>query len=192
MTAIYLVLDMQNDLVHADGPLGNGPLAAEVARNGVLSTTARAIGKAREAGTQIGFVRVAFSEDFKECPENSPFFGAVRRAGLLILGSWGAEMHESLDVRPSDIQIVKHRVSPFYGTALELLLRQRRVDRIYCSGVSTQAVVQALVRDAHDRDFEVVLLADACAAHSPAEHASSIASLGRFCRVSTVDEADFR
>ena len=30
MTSLYLVLDMQNDLVHADGPNGAAPLGAQV------------------------------------------------------------------------------------------------------------------------------------------------------------------
>ena len=64
--------------------------------------------------------------------------------------------------------------------------------RIYCSGVSTQAVVQATVRDAHDRDYEVILLEDACAAHSDEEHANSIGSITRFCtKVVTTDSVEF-
>jgi nicotinamidase-related amidase len=52
-------------------------------------------------------------------------------------------------------------------------------------------VVQATVRDAHDRDFDVVVLEDCCAAHSAQEHANSIQSLGRFCRVVDSSAPDF-
>ncbi len=86
---------------------------------------------------------------------------------------------------PGDFQVVKHRVSPFYSTTLEAQLRALGVTRIYCSGVSTQAVVQATVRDAHDRDYDVVLLEDACCAASLEEHRNSIGSVSRFCRVAT-------
>ncbi|MBV8621773.1 MAG: cysteine hydrolase [Curvibacter sp.] len=191
MTAAYLVLDMQNDLVHTDGPNGKSPLGQEVAARGVLARTAQAIARARQAGLRIGFVRLGFSADYRECPVNSPVFGGVAKAGLFRQGAWGAQIHETLDVRPEDIQVVKHRVSPFYGTALEMQLRALAVRRIYCSGVSTQAVVQALVREAHDRDFEVVVLEDCCAAHSAEEHANSIGSLRRFCQVTRLDELCF-
>lgn len=191
MTAIYLVLDMQNDLVHADGSNGKSPLGYEVARRNVLPKTAQAIAKARQAGIRVGFVRVGFSSDHRECPANSPVFGGVPKAGLFRLGSWGTEIHESLEVRSEDVQVVKHRVSPFYCTTLEMQLRALAVSRIYCSGVSTQAVVQAAVRDAHDRDFEIVLLEDCCAAHSSEEHANSIASIGRFCQVTSLDQVTF-
>ena len=88
---------------------------------------------------------------------------------------------------PQDLQIVKHRVSPFYATTLEAQLRANAIGRIYCSGVSTQAVVQATVRDGHDRDYEMIALEDCCAAHSAEEHRNSMQSLGRFCRVTTSD-----
>jgi nicotinamidase-related amidase len=191
MNSIYLVLDMQNDLVHAEGPNGKSALGHEVAARGVLEKTAQAIAKARPAGVRVGFVRVGFSSDYRECPVGSPVFGGAPKAGLFKLGAWGTQIHESLGEHPEDVQVVKHRVSPFYSTTLEAQLRALDVKRIYCSGVSTQAVVQATVRDAHDRDFEVVVLEDCCAAHSAQEHANSIGSLGRFCRVTSSDEVDF-
>ena len=71
------------------------------------------------------------------------------------------------------------------------MLRANAIERIYCSGVSTQAVVQATVRDGHDRDYAMVLLEDCCAAHSAEEHRNSIGSLGRFCKVTTSTDVDF-
>ena len=57
--------------------------------------------------------------------------------------------------------------------------------RIYCSGISTNAVVQAAVREGHDRDYEMVLLEDCCCALSAEEHESAIKLLQRFCRVTS-------
>ena len=183
MKSLYLVLDMENDLVHTDGPSGKSPMGALVVSRKIVPLTAAAIAKARAAGVMIGFVRVGFSADYKECPPSSPIFSPARQNGLFKLGGWGAEIHPDLPVKPEDIQVVKHRVSPFYSTNLEVQLRAKGIERIYCSGVSTQAVVQATVRDGHDRDYEMIVLEDCCAAHSEAEHANSIASLGRFCKV---------
>lgn len=63
--------------------------------------------------------------------------------------------------------------------------------KIFCSGVSTQAVVQATVRDGHDRDYEMVVLEDCCAAHSAEEHNNSIGSIRRFCKVTTTGDVSF-
>ncbi|HEY9280873.1 MAG TPA: cysteine hydrolase [Eoetvoesiella sp.] len=189
--SIYLVLDMENDLVHDDGPSGKGPMGDQVRARQIIAKTSKAIKKAREAGVLVGFVRVGFSPEYPECPPASPIFSGAPKNGLFKLGEWGTEIHPDLDKQVGDIDVVKHRVSPFYSTTLEAQLRAQNVQRIYCSGVSTQAVVQATVRDAHDRDYEVVLLEDACAAHSTEEHANSIGSIGRFCKVETTDTVVF-
>lgn len=191
MTSIYLILDMQNDLVHADGPNGKSPLGEQVRERRVLEHTAAALKKARAAGIAVGFVRVGFSEGYPECPKNSPMFSGAPKAGLFQLGKWGTQIHESLEQRTGDVQVVKHRVSPFYSTTLMAQLGAQGVDRIYCSGVSTQAVVQATVRDGHDRDFEMVLLEDCCCAASAQEHANSLGSIARFCRTTTSAEVAF-
>jgi nicotinamidase-related amidase len=191
MKSIYLILDMQNDLVHQDGPNGNSPLGAQVRSRDVVARTAAALERARAAGIAVGFVRVGFSADYHECPKQSPVFGGAPKAGLFKLGGFGTEIHPDLAQRPGDIQVIKHRVSPFYSTTLMAQLRAADIGRIYCSGVSTQAVVQATVRDAHDRDFDVVVIEDACCAHSAEEHVNSMQSIARFCRAMTSATVDF-
>jgi len=188
MTSLYLVLDMQNDLVHPDGPNGSGPLGEQVRARNVIANTARAIERARAAGMKVGFVRVGFSAGYPECPPKSPVFGGAPKAGLFKLGQWGTEIHPDLEQRDGDVQVVKHRVSPFYSTTLEAQLRALGVDTLYVSGVSTQAVVQAAVRDAHDRDYAVHVLEDCCAAHSAQEHENSMGSIARFCTITNSHE----
>jgi nicotinamidase-related amidase len=192
MKSVYLVLDMQNDLVSEDGPNGKSPLGAQVRERGIVDKTAKAIEKARAAGLAIGFVRVGFSPGYAECPAGSPVFAPAKANSLFKLGTPGTEIHAKLGRRDGDWLITKHRVSPFYATDLEAYLRANGIQRIFCSGVSTQAVVQATVRDGHDRDYTMVLLEDCSAAHSAEEHKNSIGSLGRFCSVTTSDQVDFK
>lgn len=183
MKSIYLVLDMQNDLIHPEGASGKSPMAEQVQSREIIARTAAAIATARAKGIPVAFVRVAFSDDHREANPASQVFGPIAKNGILKLSQWGSAVHEALAPQAQDWEIIKHRVSPFYNTCLELLLRREGIERIYCSGVSTQAVVQATVREAHDRDFDVVLLEDCCAAHSAEEHTNSVASISRFCRV---------
>ena len=191
MNSVYLVLDMQNDLVADDGANGKTPLGEQVRSRGVVEKTAAAIEKARAAGAAIGFVRVGFSANYAECPAGSPIFGPAKANGLFRLGTKGTEIHPRLGMRAGDWLVTKHRVSPFYATDLDAYLRANGIQRIFCSGVSTQAVVQATVRDGHDRDYAMVLLEDCCAAHSAEEHRNSIGSLGRFCKVITSSQVEF-
>jgi nicotinamidase-related amidase len=189
--SIYLVLDMENDLVHVDGPNGKAAYGEQARARRIVENTRRALDKARAAGLRAGFVRVGFSADYRECPPNSPIFSAARKNGIFKLGEWGTQIHPDLGQQPGDFDIVKHRVSPFHGTNLEVILRTHGVRRIYCSGISTNAVVQAAVREGHDRDYEMVLLEDCCCALSTEEHESAIKLLQRFGKTTTSTEVVF-
>jgi nicotinamidase-related amidase len=189
--SIYLVLDMMNDLVNADGPNGNGPYGQQVRERRILENTRAAIDKARAVGVPIGFVRVGFSSDYRECPPSSPIFSKAHENGIFKLGEWGTETHPYLAQQPEDFNVVKHRVSPFYATSLEAILRANNINKIYCSGISTNAVVQAAVRDGHDRDYSMVVLEDCCCGTSSEEHSIAIKSLKRFCLITTSTDVEF-
>ena len=191
VNSIYLVLDMENDLVHADGPNGKAAYGEQVRSRRLIENTRKAIDKARAAGIAVGFVRVGFSPDYRECPPNSPIFSGARKNGIFKLGEWGTQVHPDLGQQPGDLDIVKHRVSPFYSTTLEASLRAKGITRIYCSGISTNAVVQATVREGHDRDYEMVVLEDCCCGLSMEEHEHAIKSLQRFCKITNSNDVVF-
>lgn len=191
MRSIYLVLDMENDLVAEEGPNGKGPLGAQVRARSIIPRTAAAIAKARAAGLPIGYVRVGFSPDYREAPSTSTIFSGAKQHGLFKLGTWGTEVHKELAPQAGDFDIMKHRVSPFYGTSLEPILRAHGIQRIFCSGVSTVAVVQGTVRDAHDRDYVCTVLEDCCACPTEEDHVAAIRALQRFATFTTSDAVDF-
>lgn len=191
MRSIYLVLDMENDLVAEEGPSAKGPLGAQVRTRGIIPRTAAAIAKARAAGVPVGYVRVGFSVDYREAPTTSVIFNGARQHGLFKLGTWGTEVHRDLAPQPGDFDIVKHRVSPFYATSLEAILRAHGIRHIVCSGVSTVAVVQGTVRDAHDRDYVCTVLEDCCASATAEDHEAAIRALQRFATFTTSDAVAF-
>jgi nicotinamidase-related amidase len=179
---LFLVMDMMNDLVDENG-FNAKTYGVQVKERGVLENTAQAIAAARSAGVAIGYVRVGFSADYRECPPASPIFSGARKNGIFKLGTWGTEVHQSIAPQEGDFDIVKHRVSPFYATSLEAILSANRIERLILSGVSTNGVVHSGAREAHDRDFEVVIFEDCCAGVTPDEHAHAIACLGRFAKI---------
>jgi nicotinamidase-related amidase len=176
---LFLVMDMMNDIVAEDG-FNAQTYGVQVKERGVLANTGAAIAAARAAGAKIGYVRVGFSPDYREAPAASPIFSGARKNGIFQLGTRGTEVHPSIAPEPQDFDIVKHRVSPFYGTALEPILRANGIERIVMCGVSTNGVVHSGAREAHDRDYEVVILEDCCAGVTPDEHMHAIACMGRY------------
>ncbi|MGE3149015.1 MAG: cysteine hydrolase family protein [Pseudorhodoplanes sp.] len=183
--SFLLVLDMTNDFVNANRPAAQGPIpfaaaCDEAVRRGIVRATAQAIARARDAKVPIGYVRVGFSPDYRECSRQSPMFRKLIGTTILQLGTWGTEVHPDLAPKPGDYDIVKHRVSPFYATKLEPILRTLRVSRLYLCGVSTTGAVQSAVKEGHDRDYECVLIEDCCAASSQDEHDSAVAGMSRY------------
>jgi len=191
MNSIYLVLDMINDLVHEDGPNGKKGYGPILARRNTIANTAEALRKARAAGIRIGYVRVGFSPDYRECPPTSKIFQGAKRAGLFRLGTWGTEIHPALKPEAGDYDIVKHRVSPFYATSLEAILGANGVRRLYTSGVSTSGAVLSLAKEGHDRDYEIIVLEDCCAALTDEQHASVIEQMQRIATITTSKDVAF-
>ena len=185
---LFLVMDMENDIVAEDG-FNAKTYGVQVKERGVLANTAAAIANARAAGALVGYVRVGFSADYRECPPASPIFSGARANGIFKLGTPGTEVHPALAPQPQDFDVVKHRVSPFYATSLEAILRANGVERIVMCGVSTNGVVHSGAREAHDRDYEVVILEDCCAGVTPDEHMHAVACLGRYGSI--VQSTDF-
>lgn len=187
---LFLVMDMMNDLVAEDG-FSAATYGVQVKERDVLESTRKAIAAARAAGARVGYVRVGFSPDYREAPEASPIFSGARKNGIFQLGTWGTEVHPALAPEEGDFDIVKHRVSPFYATSLEAILRANKIERIVMCGVSTNGVVHSGAREAHDRDYEVVILEDCCAGVTPEEHEHAIACLGRYGTIVAAQEFDW-
>ena len=139
----------------------------------LLSRAASAIATVRRAGGHVGYVRVAFEDaDFQAIPPTSRM-GA--RAGTSATAfhndSPATAVHDRVAPEPGDIVVRKVRVGAFSTTDLDAQLRERGVDTLILAGISTSGVVLSTVRDASDRDYRVLVLADATADREPDVHA---------------------
>ena len=62
----------------------------------------------------------------------------------------------------------------FYQTSLDLLLRNRHVDTLFVCGVTTEVCVHTTVREANDRGFRCIVVADCCGSYFPEFHATGL------------------
>ncbi|WP_066740719.1 isochorismatase family cysteine hydrolase [Cupriavidus sp. D384] len=186
MQTALIVLDLINDIVHAQGKLAGSGTAAQAAARNLVAASNAVIAHARAHQWPVIFVKVGFSENYAEHPKDSPVFGKAKAAGALTLGGWGTAFVDGLDVQAADSVVTKHRVSAFYGTGLETILRARHVDRLILTGISTNWAVEATAREAHDRDYQVIVVEDACAARSEDDHRHALKNLGAIGTVTTV------
>jgi nicotinamidase-related amidase len=160
-----LVMDYQPGII---GRLEDGDALVARARE--------AIAVARAAAATIGYVRVAFTdEDFDALPDDAPMarIKAMPREHMHA-DSPATQVDERVAPVEGDIVVRKTRVGPFLTTDLDQQLRARGIDTLLLAGISTSGVVLSTVRDAHDRDYRLYVIADATADPLPDVHAALI------------------
>lgn len=86
---------------------------------------------------------------------------------VLQKGSWGAAIVEDLNVQPDDIFVDKYRMSGFWDTPLDSILRNLRVDTLLFAGVNMDQCVMATLQDANALGYNCILLEDCSATTSP-------------------------
>ena len=89
----------------------------------------------------------------------------LRESGLRE-GSWGTKTISELgvSVEKNDWFVRRNRMSGFYGTRLEGLLRNLGRDTVLISGVVTMSCCESTARDASFRDYRTIVLSDLCGA----------------------------
>jgi serine/threonine protein kinase len=81
------------------------------------------------------------------------------------LGEVGATAVSTVTLAPKEGEIVitKHRVSPFTGTDLAMILRANDIDTMVLYGIATSGVVLSTLLEAADADFRPAVIKDCCA-----------------------------
>jgi len=181
-----LVIDFINEIVDEKGKLSGKGYVSFIRENGTFEKLNEAIAKFRTANLPIIFVRLAFKDDYSDQPKSSPVFGKAHEFGILSDGTWSTEVHTSVDKKDSDTVIVKNRVSAFHNTGLTKMLRDKGVTDVYICAVATDLAGEAAARSAHDDDFRVTVISDACAAANSADHQKSLSFLPKIATVTSV------
>lgn len=182
--AALVIIDMQRDFLEPGGfgaALGNDVslLAAAVApcRSVLLG--------ARAAGMLVIHTREGHRPDLSDAPPAKVERGdPARRIGapgpmgrILIRGEAGHEIVPALSPLPDEPVIDKPGKGAFYQTDLDLMLRNRGVETLLVAGVTTEVCVHTTVREANDRGYRCLVLADACASYFPEFHEVGLAMI---------------
>jgi nicotinamidase-related amidase len=174
-----LVIDIQRDFAAPGGfshRAGGDLSTMEPAIDAIL----RIIPAARGAGLTLAFMRVITREetDPEVLVRLMDRRGRSGGAALCRAGTPGAEYYR-VTPEPGDIEIEKIRFDSFMETDLDRQLRARGIDTLIVTGVSTDCCVDSTARSAFQRDYDVFVVTDACAASSPYLHHGALAALER-------------
>ena len=180
-----ICIDFINEMMSSDGKL-SGKGYVSFADNKKSFEKIKTLQKFfRDKDWNIVHVRVGFDSDYKLQPKSSPLFGKADQFDALKIGTYGTQFHPDLKPINDELIITKHRVSAFYGTNLDLVLKNLEAKNLVICGVSTDLAVATAVREAHDRDFSVNIVEDCCVAACEVEHESSIALLKKVANITT-------
>ena len=197
--AALVIIDMQRDFLEPGGfgaALGNDVsllMAAVGPCKAILSG-------ARAAGMLVIHTREGHRPDLSDAPpakvnrgDPAKRIGAAGPMGrILIRGEAGHDIVPDLSPLPEEPVIDKPGKGAFYQTDLDLMLRNRGIETLFVTGVTTEVCVHTTVREANDRGYRCIVLGDACASYFPEFHEVGLRMIaaqgGIFGWVSTTGE----
>ncbi len=110
-----------------------------------------------------------------------------------VLGTADAEPADGIDIREGEVVVRKRRYSAFFGTDLDLLLRERSIDHLVVIGVKSHVCVRATIQDAFAYGYEVALVRECTGSDHPHLHEASLEDIQRYMgTVMSMEEAGRR
>ena len=176
LTAL-LIIDMQRDFMEPGGfgeTLGND--VSQLAR--AVAPIASVLSAARHLAMLVVHTREGHLPDLSYAPPAKIERGAPSlRIGdpgpmgrILIRGEAGHDIIPALYPLDSEIVIDKPGKGAFYATELDDVLQKYGIENLLVCGVTTEVCVNTTVREANDRGYRCVVLADGCASYFPEFH----------------------
>jgi nicotinamidase-related amidase len=170
-----IVIDMQRDFCEPGGYGAQAGLDTEHLA-GVIGQIRTLLAAARVAGLMVLHTREGHLPDLSDCPpeklrrsrQANAEIGAMGPMGrLLVRGEYGHDIIDRLQPVPGETVIDKPGYGAFHRTDLECLLREAGIQNLILCGVTTEVCVHSTLREAVDRGYRCITVADGCAASDP-------------------------
>jgi ureidoacrylate peracid hydrolase len=162
-----LHIDLQNDFLHPDGWYGRNRIDIEHMRR-VIEPAKQLTEAARASNVPVVWTR----HGTRGVDDGGPFMRLrpFLHDGGLRVDTWGYDLLDGLGAQDTDWLVHKSRLSAFYNTNLELVLRSLNAETVLITGVLTNQCVAATSKDAMFRDFKPIVVAEATGTTLPHLH----------------------
>lgn len=191
--SLLVVVDMQNDFCHPHGWFAQKGISMRATRRPIPLLN-RLLPAWRQAGAPVLWLNWGIRADRLNLPPTVHFKGKRSAEGVgyaerspldhgrsVVQEEWGAQIVDELSVAPNDICVNKHRLSGFWDTELDSLLRANGMTTLLFAGINTDRCVFSTLQDAAFLGYDCILLADACSTPSPAYVSRAIHFLVEQC-----------
>lgn len=174
-----VVIDMQNDFCARGGWVDHLGVDYTPDRR-PIAPLQQLLPALRQAGMPVIWVNWGNRPDLANMPPNQihlykpagtgiglgdPLPGSG--ANVLQKDSWAAAVVDELTPLPQDIRVDKYRISGFWDTPLDSILRNLDIRTLLFAGVNTDQCVLHSLTDANFLGYGCVLVEDCCATTSP-------------------------
>jgi ureidoacrylate peracid hydrolase len=170
-----IIVDMQNDFVHADG--------------GFAQRLADAF---REAGRPVIYIAHVLKPDYSDA--QYPYWRLSRGSlahnrTFIAEGTWGAQIIDELKPQDGEHLVVKKGFGGFSNTPLDTILRNMDVNTCVVSGVTTCVCVSTTIRGGVEHNYRMIVVKDAVAEVNRDTHEAELKTMQRvFADVKSTDE----
>jgi ureidoacrylate peracid hydrolase len=164
---VLVIIDAQRDFLDPDGWYAKSGVDISHMRR-VIGPTKELLEAARRAGVPVVWTR----HGYKDGTDGGPFMELrpFLRDGGLRQGTWGYDILDGLETADGDWFVEKSRLSAFFNTNLELVLRSLRAETMLITGVLTNQCVAATSKDAMFRDFKPIVVEECTGTTLPHLH----------------------
>ena len=172
-----LIIDMQRDFLEPGGfgeMLGND--VSQLRR--VIEPNRQLLSAWRGTGLQVIHTREGHRPDLADLPPAKRMRGGsalkIGDAGpmgrILIRGEPGHDIIPELYPIAGEPVIDKPGKGAFFATDLHAILQNHGITQLVVTGVTTEVCVNTTVREANDRGYDCLVVADCCASYFPEFH----------------------